>query len=130
MEGWPYISRFSLLSHPRYLLGVQVKPGKKLQQHEERRKVVHVKGLPLAEILNDVPLPNYDYVQIDVEGFDEQVLHQLLALPWRPSMLCMETLSAPGRRLLLDAGFDTHHKMEFPDQQCWRHMGPNSNIVC
>ena len=78
---------------------------------------ITVRGQSLASIIASTPLPEYDWVQIDVEGFDQDVLAQLVPMKWRPRVICLEEC---GPRSICMQFFtaNAYTVLEFPDQTC------------
>ena len=81
----------------------------------QTRTLVTVPAKPLRSILASVPIPDYDIVQIDVEGFDEAVLEMLWELPWRPRVVCLESCGNPCHRKLKLESFKV---VSLPDTVC------------
>jgi len=74
-------------------------------------KIVHVKVLPLRDVLEDVKFPRLDLLSIDVEGHELEVLKGMDFTKWHPKFVIVEdTHNAEAiREYLASFGYESWH---------------------
>lgn len=84
-----------------------------------KEKVAHFKEIPVSlttldKILARVPLPEITFINIDVEGFEKQVLQSIDLAKYKPFVLCIEA---------------TEPMSETPSYMAWEKIAMDNNYL-
>lgn len=97
-------------------------------------EIIKVPVIPINDVLEDhFSGKALDFVSLDVEGLDLQILRSFNFVRWRPKVLCVETITYSEQhkgkkipdieRILLDQNYfvyaDTHINTIFVDRHVW-----------
>jgi FkbM family methyltransferase len=99
-------------------------------------KVIHVDIVPIADILESHWLDSFNYVSIDTEGFEIEILEGWAFDRFRPQAFCIETVDHgndgigvrrdDAKELMLSQGYevyaDTYVNTIFVDRFAWDQM--------